>query len=60
MTQHDDPDGPEELREHPSDGTGRPRHGLATRVVVVIVVVALILMSVSVWIVTSGMLNLPL
>ncbi len=57
---HDHLDLPEELREHPDDHAGRPRHGLATRLVVVLVVIAMLLTTFGVWIVTSGMLNFPL
>lgn len=59
MTDHEPLDLPEELREHPDDGAPRGR-SLGVRVLVLLVVLAMLLMSIGVWIVTSGILNLPL
>lgn len=55
MSDHERLDVPEELRPHPFEDAP-PRRSVGVRVAVVVVVLALILMTVGVWIVQSGII----
>lgn len=56
MSDHERLDVPEELRPHPFEDEAPPRRSVGVRVAVVVVVLALILMTVGVWIVQSGII----
>ena len=56
MSDHERLDVPEELRPHPFEDDAAPRRSVGVRVAVVVVVLALILMTVGVWIVQSGII----
>lgn len=55
MSDHESLDWPEELHEHPEDDPA-PRRSLGLRITVIVVAIALILMTVGIWIVQSGII----